>query len=95
MSIEAKLDKNLEKMETQLKAWGAKIDAFLANAEKHRAEAKAEYQKRVDELKARHAAVQAKLDELKAASSDKWEVLRAGLEAAWKDLETTFRTLAK
>ena len=56
------------------------------------AEAKAARHQHIDDLKAKRLAAQAKLDELKAAGSGKWETFRAGVESAWTDLEIAIKT---
>ena len=79
------------KMETQLKLWGARLDQVLAKAEKAGSELSAERRKRVDELKAKYQAAQTRLAEAKAAGSEKWEVLKTGIESAWRELEAAFK----
>ena len=86
---------NVEKMEAQLKEWGKKIDELAVKADTAGAQVKADYRKYVDDLKAKRTVAQSKLDELKAAGSEKWEVFKSGVESAWKDLESTFKTLKK
>lgn len=88
------MESTVEKLEAQLKQWGAKVDALAAKADTAGTEAKVEYRKGVNELKAKYADAQAKIVELKAAGSDKWETFRAGVETAWRDLEVSFKKLA-
>lgn len=86
---------HIGKMESQLKHWGAKLDGLLAKADDTSAETKAEYRKSVGELKQKHQAAQAKLDELKAAGSEKWEVFKVGVDSAWRELEVAFKKLTE
>lgn len=79
---------DMGKMETQLKGWGAKLDALAAQA----GEAKADG---VEELKAKVKAAQAKFDELREAGADKWEILKDGVESAWGDLEAAFEKMTE
>ncbi len=81
------------KMEAQLKQWGAKLDELVAKTKEVGAEAKVEYRKGIDDLKAKHQAAQAKLDELKAAGGEKWESLKAGVESVWGEVEAAFKKL--
>ena len=37
----------------------------------------------------------AKLDEMKAADTEKWETFKTGVESAWNELEVAFKNLAK
>ena len=84
-------EEHVGKLEARLKQWGAKLDQLVAKAEKAGAEVKIERRKRIDDLKAKVQAAQAKLAELKAAGGEKWEVLKTGVESAWKELEAAFR----
>ena len=81
------------KMETRLKQWGAKLDAFMAKAEEAGAEMKIDYRKHLDDLKAKHKAAQSKLDELKAARGEEWKSFMAGVESAGNELEAAFKKL--
>jgi len=82
------------KLETQLKQWGAKLDEFVAKADRAGTAARIDNRRRIEELKAKVKAAQAKLDEVKTAGSEKWETLKAGVESAWKDLEIAFKKLS-
>jgi hypothetical protein len=50
--------------------------------------------RRLDDLKEKYDAAEAKLAELKAAGSSKWEVFQGGVETAWSELEKAFARLA-
>lgn len=83
-----------EKMEAQLKEWGAKIDELKAKAEKAEADAKLEYHKRIDGLQAKRNAVEAKLAEVKASGEEAWENLKDGAERAWNELRSAVNEAA-
>ena len=85
---------NVGKLEPQLKQWGAKLDEFVAKADRAGTAARIDNRRRIEELKAKVKAAQAKLDEVKTAGSEKWETLKAGVESAWKDLEIAFKKLS-
>ena len=78
------MEANIDKMEAQLKQWAVLIDSLAA---------KAEYRLSIDDLKAKRAVAQAKVDEFKAAGIEKWEGFKAGIERAWSDLEIAFNEL--
>jgi len=80
-------DAYLEKMEAQLREWGAKIDELKAKADKAEAGAKIEGMKQLDSLKAKRDAAQSKLGEIKAAGEEAWEILKTGVESAWSELK--------
>jgi hypothetical protein len=88
-----KIEGNVVKLETQLKQWGAKLDEFVAKADRAGTAARIDNRKRIDELKAKVNVAQAKLDEVKTAGSEKWETLKTGVENAWNELEVAFKKL--
>jgi hypothetical protein len=88
-----KTEDNVGKLETQLKQWGARLDELVAKADRAGTTARIDNRKRIDDLKAKVHAAQAKLDEVKTAGSEKWETLRTGVESAWSELELAFKKL--
>jgi hypothetical protein len=94
-TIEKSVDKNIERLQAELGVWGAKIDELANKTENAGAAAKADYQKRLQELRAKRSAAQGKLDELKGAGSEKWEIFKVGIENAWKDVEIAFKELTR
>jgi chromosome segregation ATPase len=92
-TIEQSVEKTIEKMQGQLAQWGAKIDELARKATNAGTEAKADYRKRLDELKAKRAEAQSKLDAVKGTGSAKWEGFKDGIEHAFKDLAGAFKDL--
>ena len=84
---------HMGKMEEQLKHWVAQLDHLMAKVEKAGADVNSERRKRVDALKVKYQAAQAKLSELKAAGGEKWDTLKTGVETAWSDLEAAFKKM--
>ncbi len=80
-------------MEARLEAWDAKIEEFAARANGARGQARIDLHYHIDDLKVKHAVARARLDELKSARNGAREGIKAGLEIAWNDLETTLRGL--
>lgn len=78
----------VQSTETQIKQWGAKIADSPAKSG-------AESGKRTVDLNAKLQMVQSKLEELKAASQEKWEGFKAGVEKSLKDLDTAFQAPVK
>lgn len=81
------------KMEKQLKKWGAQLDQFVAKAGEAGNEIKADYLKHIADLKLKHTAAQAKLEELKAAGGAEWKSFTAGLDSAGDELELAFKKM--
>jgi len=87
-------DDAVGRMEAQLAHWGATLDALVHKAEKAGSEVKADYHKRLDDLKQKYQAAQKKLHDLRSASHEKWDTFKADIEVAWKDLEAAFKKLS-
>ena len=81
-----------EKIEAQLREWTAKINELKAKADGAKADAKSEMNKRIDALRVKKVAAQAKFQALKQAGAEKWEQLRTGLDQAMADLKTTWES---
>jgi uncharacterized coiled-coil DUF342 family protein len=71
-----------QKLEAQLAEWKADINKMKAKADKADADTQLEYYKRIEELRSKQESAQEKLEELKEASGDAWEELKAGVELA-------------
>ena len=81
------------KAEKQLKRWGAQLDELAAKAVAAGTAIKTDYLTHIDDLRLKHKAAQAKLDELKSASGAEWESFKAGLESAGNEVEVAFKNL--
>jgi multidrug resistance efflux pump len=92
-TMESMVDKNIAKMEAQLKLWGAKFSELMAKANVDGQQAKIDSRKELDELKSKLEVAQSKLDEAKADGKEKWEVLKQGVEHTWAEIESTFKKL--
>lgn len=92
-TLEQNVEKNIAKMEAQLKLWNAKLSELIAKSKVTGHEVKADARKRIDELKTAVDAAQARLADVKKAGAGQWENLRAAVEAAWKQAETAFKKL--
>ena len=92
-TIESHVEKNLSKLEDQLKLWTAKVKAGIAKANVAGKEAKIDSRKQLDELKSKLDVAQSKLEKAKAAGSEKWETLKDDVEHTWKELEGAFKKL--
>lgn len=91
------VEKNVDKLEAQLKEWGTKLEEMTAKAAdtgvKAKAEAKAQSDKRISDLKAKYQAAEDKLAEFRAAGNGKWDNFKDDIESLWKSLEVTFKNL--
>ncbi len=76
-----------EKWEAELKILNTKISELEAKADKVRAEAKIEYAKGIEAIKAKQKDVKKKIQEMKKAGSEAGENLKSGMESALYDLK--------
>ena len=77
-------------MEEQLRHLGAKIDELVSKGGKATAEAKAEYTRQADILRAKEGEARKKLKELSVASDAAWHGLRDGLDKSWQELKSAW-----
>ena len=82
----AKKDIYQEKLEARLKEVRAQLDKFDAEAQKAEADAKARLEKEKENLRKRQEEAERKLQELRKSGEDAWEDMRAGTEAALRNL---------
>lgn len=83
-----------KKLQGQLDEWRAEIDKLKARAEAADGDARLEYYKHVEELRARQNAASEKLEELRTASDEGWEDLKAGVDSAWDSLSRSIKSAA-
>jgi len=81
-------------LEAELEQWGTRLDKLLAKAEVAGAAARVDYRQRLEDLKEKYDAADAKLAEVKAAGSSKWAAFQGGVETAWSELANAFTRLA-
>jgi uncharacterized protein involved in exopolysaccharide biosynthesis len=92
-AIMATVDENLPKLEARLDLWRAKAKKAIASGNVSGQQAKINSQKLLDQLNSKLQEAQSKLDEAKAAGSEKWETLKGGVEKTWQELEDGFKKL--
>jgi len=76
----------IDKLASQLKEWSAKIDELESKANATKADVKTGYENQIKQLKDKRDIATKRLQELKGASNDAWDTLKAGAETAWSDL---------
>ena len=87
-------DADLGKMEAELRQWGTRLDNLLAMADLVGTAARNDRRERLDDLKKKYDAAEAKLAVLKAAGSGKRQIIKGGVENAWSELAMAFTRLA-
>lgn len=87
------IEEHVGKAGSQLQQWAARLDELMAKAVEVGEDVKSDGHERIEALKVKHAAAQAKLTELEAAGSDKWETFKSDIETAMDEVETAFKKL--
>ncbi len=80
-------DEYVQKMETQIKEWHARVDELKAKADRAKEGAKEEYQKQVEALRTKLESAKKKLQVLKDAGEETWEEVKKGVDKAGDDLK--------
>ena len=83
-----------EKLDAQLNEWNAQITLLKAKAENAKADAKIDYYKSIEALEHKQGEAKAKLQELKTASDEAWEAVKAGAEKSWAEVKTAYHDAA-
>ena len=92
-TIESSVEKNIARMEAQLKLWNGKLSELVARGKVAGQEVKIDSRKHIDELKAKLEVAHGKIAEVKKAGAGQWENFRVGVENAWKQAEAAFKKL--
>jgi division protein CdvB (Snf7/Vps24/ESCRT-III family) len=92
-TFESNIERTVSKLEDRLELWAAKLNELAAKTEVKSQETKIEARARLEEAEARLAVARTKLDEAKIAGAERWDKFKAGVESAWKELETAFDKL--
>ena len=83
------------KLEAQLKEWSGKLNDLKAKADKTTAEAKIKMYQEIDDLKPKIEAAQQKLGEIKTASAENWESLKAASDKTMTELKGRWEGIKK
>ncbi len=75
-----------EKLETQLREWDKKIDGLKGKAKKAKADLRHDIEAQMEALRAKRAAAQDKLQELRQRGDSAWEDLKEGAEKTWDEM---------
>jgi predicted nucleic acid-binding Zn-ribbon protein len=87
-----KRDDYVRKMHAKLDEWNSDLDRLMAKADLVKVQARAEYQKQIQDLRLKCDDAGKKLEEVKRAREDAWEDLKDGLERASKALGEAFES---
>ena len=85
---------HIGKMKAEVKEWGPRLDKLMAKADASGTGAKVDYRNRLEDLRKKYAAAEARLTELKAAGSSQWDSYKGAVDTPWSELATAFTRLA-
>ncbi len=80
-----------DKFKAQLNEWQGEIDKLNAKVEKAEAEAKIEYQKQIDKLKALQDESWDYFEKLRNASERHWDEIKAETELKWTKMNNALK----
>lgn len=80
-------EEHIDQLAAQLKEWSGKIDELESKARAAKADVKTNYENQIRQLKEKRDGAKQKLQELKGASAEAWDILKAGAETSWADLK--------
>jgi predicted nucleic acid-binding Zn-ribbon protein len=82
-----KRDAYVRKLKARIDEWNAEIDKLAANADHADAEAKIEYHKQLEDLRAKRRDLEKRIAEMQQTGERAWEDLKQGLENSWEILK--------
>ncbi len=85
-------DEFVRKMHAQLDRWNAEIDVLAAKARVAEAEARADFEEQLEDLRRERDKARQKLEALDAASEGAWQDLKNGVEQAWDSVTQAVRS---
>jgi len=87
-------DAYVQKLKAKMDEWNAEIDRIEAKADQADAESKIEYEKQLEDLRAKRRDLEEKIAKLQQAGDDAWEDLKAGIDSAWDALGNALKSAA-
>jgi len=85
-------DAYVEKFKAELDQWNADIDKLEAKARAAEADSKINYQKHLEELRARRDKAREKLEQVQSAGDEAWDDLKSGADEAWNAARDAVRS---
>lgn len=86
-----KIEGYAQKVEGQLKDWGARIDALKSKADVSKEEVRAKYLEQVEELRKKQEAAKKKLQDFRQSGSQAWGDLKSGMDQVLEDLKKSMK----
>ena len=80
------------KAKARIDQWNADIDKMQAKVHEAEADAKIEYEKQLDEMRAQRDEAEAKIKEIADSGDDAWDDMKAGFDKAWDSMSEAFNS---
>ena len=80
-------DAYIQKLKAMLDEWNDEIERMAEKEDKAGPNAKIEYHKKLDELRAKRDDIVARIDAMQKSGEDAWEDLKFDLESSWEFLK--------
>jgi uncharacterized coiled-coil DUF342 family protein len=88
-------DEYVQKLKSQIDQWNAQARDWEAKARDAGAAMRAQYEKQLEQYRARRDAAVAELRRLQGASADAWQEMMRGMDAAMKSMQEAFERARK
>ena len=79
-------DAYIQRLKSMLDEWNVEIDRLAEREDKAGSNAKIEYHKKLDELRAKREDIKIRIDAMQKSGDDAWEDLKFDLESSWEFL---------
>lgn len=84
-------DLYIQKLEAQINEWQADIDKLKAKLAGASVGTKLEINQHITSMESNLEEAKSKLDELRKASDDSWEMIKADVEKSWDSIKSAFQ----
>jgi uncharacterized coiled-coil DUF342 family protein len=88
-------DEYVQKLKSQIDQWNAQARDWEAKARGAGSAMRAQYEKQLEQYRARRDAALAELRRLQGASADAWQEMMRGMDAAMKSMQEAFERARK
>ncbi len=89
-----KKNEYVKKLHAKIDEWNADIDKLVAKKDRLEANARLEYQERIEEIKKKRDDLKENISEINQASEGAWQDLKAGVDLSWEAMNQAIRSAA-
>jgi len=81
----------VKKLQAQLDEWNSEINVLRADAQRVKTETKAEFEKRIEQLRHKCEAAKEKIKNIHESDNVGWEELKEGTDQMWNGIKQLFK----